>query len=218
MAIDAGVIFFRLLLATLLGGIIGAEREWRNQPAGLRTHLILSLGSALVMIVSVQVANEMGGDPTRIASNIVTGIGFLGAGAILRLGISIRGLTTAANIWTTAAIGMAVGAGIYWAAFVTTAFLMVGLVILRRYESHFSREKTRKSILVTARDAPDILKKMEEVLQNTGTPLVSLEFRRDASPDRIEIRGILETSSEAEGVALTVALKELEEILEVEVR
>ena len=218
MAIDADVIFFRLLLATLLGGIIGAEREWRNQPAGLRTHLILSLGSALVMIVSVQVANEMGGDPTRIASNIVTGIGFLGAGAILRLGISIRGLTTAANIWTTAAIGMAVGAGIYWAAFVTTAFLMVGLVILRRYESHFSRKKTRKSILVTARDAPDILKKMEEILQKTGTPLVSLEFRRDASPDRIEIRGILETSSEAEGVDLTVALKELEEILEVEVR
>ncbi|MFQ5693612.1 MAG: MgtC/SapB family protein, partial [Nitrospinota bacterium] len=137
VTLGAGVVFLRLLLSMILGGIIGAEREWRNQPAGLRSHLILSLGAALATIVSIELGNRYGSDPTRIAANIVTGVGFLGAGAILRLGISVRGLTTAASLWTTAGIGMAVGAGMYWGAFVATAFLLVGLIILRHVESFF---------------------------------------------------------------------------------
>src|ERR671931_1088967 len=119
----------RLALAAALGAAIGIERELRDREAGLRTHLLVSLGSALFTIVSAygfhaflaSGANVVRADPTRIAAQIVTGIGFLGAGAIIRQGLSVRGLTTAATLWVVAAIGMASAAGYYWPAVVVTA-------------------------------------------------------------------------------------------------
>src|SRR5438045_3802502 len=107
----------RLCLAGLLGGLIGFEREVNSQPAGLRTHMIVSLGSCLIMLVSIHMSELAPGrsDPARIAAQVVAGIGFLGAGAIMRSGLSVRGLTTAACLWTAAAIGLAVGCG-YWRA------------------------------------------------------------------------------------------------------
>src|SRR5881227_2331649 len=115
---------WRLVAACLLGAAVGFERELRDREAGIRTHLLVSLGSALFTIVSAYGFHEFltnGGsvvraDPTRIAAQIVTGIGFLGAGAIIREGLSVRGLTTAATLWVVAAIGMASGAGYYWPA------------------------------------------------------------------------------------------------------
>jgi len=98
-------------LAILLGGLIGLERELHGHPAGLRTHILVCLGSTLLTLTSITISAQMGGDPARIAAQIVAGIGFLGAGAILRDRASVKGLTTAASIWTTAAIGIAIGAG-----------------------------------------------------------------------------------------------------------
>jgi putative Mg2+ transporter-C (MgtC) family protein len=129
----------RLALAALLGGAIGVERELRDREAGIRTHLLVSLGSALFTIISAfgfheflsSGASVVRADPTRIAAQIVTGIGFLGAGAIIREGLSVRGLTTAATLWVVAAIGMACGAGWYGAALVTTFFTIVALGPLR---------------------------------------------------------------------------------------
>ena len=129
----------RLALAALLGGVLGLERELREREAGLRTHLLVAVGSALFTIVSAYGFNaflESGAsvvraDPTRIAAQIVTGIGFLGAGAIIRQGFSIRGLTTAATLWVVAAIGMAAGAGYYSAAVITTAIALIALWPLR---------------------------------------------------------------------------------------
>lgn len=130
----------RLALAAALGSIIGLEREFREREAGLRTHLLVSLGSALFTIVSAfgfhdvlthdpQVVVRL--DPSRIAAQIVSGIGFLGAGAIIRQGLSIRGLTTAATLWVVAAIGMAAGAGFYSVAIITTVVALVALWPLR---------------------------------------------------------------------------------------
>lgn len=130
----------RLALAALLGSIIGLEREFREREAGLRTHLLVSLGSALFTIVSAfgfhdilshdpQVVVRL--DPSRIAAQIVSGIGFLGAGAIIRQGLSIRGLTTAATLWVVAAIGMACGAGFYSVAAITTGLALIALWPLR---------------------------------------------------------------------------------------
>ena len=130
----------RLTLAAALGSIIGLEREFREREAGLRTHLLVSLGSALFTIVSAfgfhdvlthdpQVVVRL--DPSRIAAQIVSGIGFLGAGAIIRQGLSIRGLTTAATLWVVAAIGMAAGAGFYSVAIITTVVALVALWPLR---------------------------------------------------------------------------------------
>jgi putative Mg2+ transporter-C (MgtC) family protein len=129
----------RLLFACGLGAAIGFEREIRDREAGIRTHLLVSLGSALFTIVSaygfhaflVGGGNVVRADPARIAAQIVTGIGFLGAGAIIREGLSIRGLTTAATLWVVAAIGMACGAGYYWAATATTALTLFALWPLR---------------------------------------------------------------------------------------
>jgi putative Mg2+ transporter-C (MgtC) family protein len=129
----------RLALAALLGGLIGVERELREREAGLRTHLLVSLGSALFTIVGAygfhafldSGATVVRADPTRIAAQIVTGIGFLGAGAIIRQGLSVRGLTTAATLWVVAAVGLAAGAGYYSAAVITTGIVLVALYPLR---------------------------------------------------------------------------------------
>ena len=132
-------VFLRLTLAAALGATIGFERELREREAGLRTHLLVCLGSALFTIISAYGFHEFltsGGavvrtDPTRIAAQIVTGIGFLGAGAIIRDGMSVRGLTTAATLWVVAAVGMACGAGYYWPAAAAAALTLLALWPLR---------------------------------------------------------------------------------------
>jgi putative Mg2+ transporter-C (MgtC) family protein len=132
-------ILVRLAVAAALGGVIGIERELREREAGFRTHMLVSVGAALFTLVSAYAwtdfafsqASGVTFDPTRIAAQIVTGIGFIGAGAIIRQGLSVRGLTTAATLWMVAAIGMACGAGFYWAAVIATAIALVGLGPLR---------------------------------------------------------------------------------------
>jgi putative Mg2+ transporter-C (MgtC) family protein len=132
-------VLLRLCIAAGLGAVVGFEREIRDREAGIRTHLLVSLGSGLFTIISAYGFHEflasgatvVRADPTRIAAQIVTGIGFLGAGAIIREGLSVRGLTTAGSLWVVAAIGMASGAGYYWAAVVTTALTIFALWPLR---------------------------------------------------------------------------------------
>lgn len=128
----------RLLLAAGLGAAIGLEREYRRKPAGLRTNILIAVGSALLTILSI-VIGEAGGTPDRIAAQIVTGIGFLGGGAILRSGKTVQGMTTAATIWVNAAIGMASGAGEFRTASVATAITLVVLALLPFAERYFER-------------------------------------------------------------------------------
>jgi putative Mg2+ transporter-C (MgtC) family protein len=142
--ISLGEIAIRLVVAAALTGAVGLEREWRERAAGLRTHMLVGVGSALFTLVSaygfnaflVGGSNVVRADPSRIAAQIVTGIGFLGAGAILRQGLTIRGLTTAAGLWVAAAIGMAVGAGYYSAALLGTGVVLFGLGPLRWAEGY----------------------------------------------------------------------------------
>lgn len=143
-------LLLRIMAAAVLGGLIGLEREMGDQPAGFRTHLLVSLGSALFTLVGAYgVAPLLGHDvatrfdPTRVAAQIVTGIGFLGAGAILRQGLTVRGLTTAAALWVTAAIGMAVGLG-YWAGAAFSALVTIlSLYGLKRVERPLMRRLKR---------------------------------------------------------------------------
>jgi putative Mg2+ transporter-C (MgtC) family protein len=138
--LSIGGLIARVLLAVLLGGIIGFEREFRDQPAGFRTHILVTLGATLFTIVGAYgVAGFVGSkgtsfDPTRIAAQVVTGIGFLGGGAILRYGATVRGLTTAAALWVTAAIGVAVGLGYYAGALTTGLVTVAALVALKPVE------------------------------------------------------------------------------------
>jgi putative Mg2+ transporter-C (MgtC) family protein len=133
--ISDGELLLRLALSVALCGAIGLERESRGQAAGLRTHMLVGLGSTLFTLVSAHGFSETSRsniDPTRISAQIVTGIGFLGAGTIIRHGLTVRGLTTAATLWIVAAVGMAVGAGFYLGAAVTTGIILTALIGIRR--------------------------------------------------------------------------------------
>ncbi len=131
----------RLVIAAGMGMAIGVERELREQAAGLRTHMLVAVGSCLFTVVSAYGFQAPGTtvDPSRVAAQIVTGIGFLGAGAIMREGLSVRGLTTAASLWITAAVGMAVGLGMYWASGVAVAITLVSLLALRPFRRRLRR-------------------------------------------------------------------------------
>lgn len=135
-------ILVRLLLATVLSGLIGFERESRGRAAGLRTHILVCVGSALFMLTSIYMFDIYRGvaavDPTRIAAQVITGVGFLGAGTILRSGATVKGLTTAASLWAVAGIGLAVGCGFYSAAVITTILVGVTLVVFSKMETALS--------------------------------------------------------------------------------
>jgi putative Mg2+ transporter-C (MgtC) family protein len=181
-----GEILLRVVLAGVFGGAIGAEREIREREAGLRTHMLVSIGAALFTLVSAygfsdftfSARSGITYDPTRIAAQIVTGIGFLGAGAIIRQGLSVRGLTTAASLWVVAAIGLATGAGYYSAAFITTVVVLVSLWPLRIIAFRLF-ERVRPGEL-----------RLEVELQPTESPSVLL--------DPLDKRGIAVRSFEVE--------------------
>lgn len=134
----------RLLLSVILGGLIGLEREIQRREAGLRTHILVCLGSTLIMLTSVYIFDiykTIGNlDPARIAAGVVTGIGFIGAGAIIRDNEGIRGLTTAASIWVVSGIGLTIGCGFLEAGYITTALVLIVLFILRRIERLISKK------------------------------------------------------------------------------
>jgi putative Mg2+ transporter-C (MgtC) family protein len=134
----------RLCLSALLGAALGFEREWRQKFAGLRTNILIAVGSTLFTVMSIDLSAAAGGDATRIAAQIVTGIGFLGAGAIMRTGSGVRGLTTAAMIWVNAAIGVAVGGGEYRVAIIATIVTLVVLVLLSPVERWIDRKTPPK--------------------------------------------------------------------------
>jgi putative Mg2+ transporter-C (MgtC) family protein len=184
----------RLALAAVLGGLIGVERELREREAGLRTHLLVSVGSALFTIVGAYgfhdflVSGHSVVDPTRIAAQIVTGIGFLGAGAIIRQGLSVRGLTTAATLWVVAAVGLASGAGYYSAAVITTALVLIALYPLRiiayRILRRFRAEDGRLLVELPAGTPPGHV--LDEV-ERAGARVTGLELSQEGDRRRLEL-------------------------------
>lgn len=149
--ISYGELILRLVLSTVLGGIIGLEREVGNRPAGLRTHILVCIGATLVMLVS-KYGFENNSDPARLAAQVVSGIGFLGAGTILRTGNTIQGLTTAASLWVCAGIGLAIGSGFYLGAVASTIIVLLSLVIFVHVENvEFIKKKRRFTIIARER-------------------------------------------------------------------
>jgi putative Mg2+ transporter-C (MgtC) family protein len=176
----------RLLLAALLGGAVGAEREVADQSAGLRTHMLLSIGACLFTLVS---AYGFAGttDPSRLAAQIVTGIGFLGGGAILRHGLNVRGMTTAASIWATASLGVTVGVGRYLLAGGAAVLILVTLFGLRFLGNRLrGLSGSREEITLVAR--PDLdLARVAELTRREGVALRGLERERDGEGSRVTL-------------------------------
>lgn len=164
--IDNIELVLRLIIASTFGGLIGLERQIQGQSAGFRTQLLVCLGACLFTILSLKTYLMFGeyADPGRIAAQIVVGIGFLGAGAILRHGEFIRGLTTAASLWTVSAIGMAIGFGEYLIGAVATVLVLVNLIILKHFESRIPRDRYVNVIIETLEsDETDFYRLAQEV-------------------------------------------------------
>jgi putative Mg2+ transporter-C (MgtC) family protein len=163
-------ILIRLLLALALGGLVGFEREQSNHAAGFRTNILVCLGSCLLMLLSMYGFSSFVDetnvrvDPARLAAAVITGIGFLGAGTILFTGKSITGLTTAASLWVVSAIGLAVGAGFYFASGVTTVMVLVTLWAFNKLEKRYISAKREHLIKVKARDFSTTLQSLNELL------------------------------------------------------
>ena len=143
----------RLLLAAFLGGLIGLEREWRNKDAGLRTNILIAIGSAVFTLMSIELTDARTGDTSRVAAQIVTGIGFLGAGAIMRTDAGIHGLTTAATIWVNAAVGVAAGGGESHLAVITTVITLAVLLVLQPIEKYIDSRKGERKTSAPAPEA-----------------------------------------------------------------
>ena len=211
----------RVVVAAALGGAVGLERELREREAGFRTHMLVAVGSALFTLVSAYGFREFlvnGGtvvraDPTRIAAQIVTGIGFLGAGAIIRQGFSVRGLTTAATLWVVAAIGIAAGAGYYSAAVITTLVALFSLWPLRIaahvVTSRFRSETNRLLAQLPGGESPGPL--ISEV-ERLGGRVQSLEISHEA--DRRNVLLDVALPHGADAPAMIAGLAELEHVLE----
>src|SRR6266513_1362480 len=174
----------KLLLAAILGGIIGIERQIRDKPAGLRTNILICVGSTLFMSISTKVAQVLGGDPTRIAAQIISGIGFLGAGAVLHSHGFVLGLTTAATIWVVAGVGMALGSGMYLVAVFATAMSLVTLYFLSFVEDRIQGRRSYSYALVVT-DLNQALASINTVLQECSVSAASFNFRKKAGHYRV---------------------------------
>lgn len=212
-------VLLRIVVAAALTGAIGLERELRERAAGLRTHMLVGAGSALFTIVSAygwadfsfSTREGIVFDPTRIAAQIVTGIGFLGAGAIIRQGLSVRGLTTAAGLWVVAAIGMAAGAGYYSAAVITTGVVLVGLGPLRWFEGRILSGLRRAGRVLEVdmhRDRP--ISNVLQVVEGRRVRVSRVEFEDE--DDRRQLRIELDVPLGAAEARLVDELASLEEV------
>lgn len=169
----------KLGLAVVLGGLVGLERKARGRQAGLRTFILVCLGSTLIMMVSMVTAGfaEAGADPGRIAAQVVTGIGFLGAGAILREGATVRGLTTAAGLWVVAGIGLAIGIGMFAEAAVVTIIVLITLVVLSRLEDAVLPGRDHLPFIITIRDRPGAIGEIASLLGSRGVDIRDVQVR-----------------------------------------
>jgi len=204
LAVDSGYAF-RLLVAAVLGAFVGLEREIHDHPAGMRTHLLVSLGSAGFTVLSVTAFTAPGADPGRIAAQIVTGIGFLGAGAILKEGATIRGLTTAASLWAVAAVGMAAGVGAWVVALTVTAIAIISLwPLLLVTERVIGRDRHQVRLRLWAAD-PAVIARLASVIEAEHGTIAHLATKGTGS-GRLAIDLEVRTIDVNSGVAVTAAV------------
>lgn len=207
---------FRLFMAVLLGGLIGWERERDAHPAGFRTHILVCLGSALIMLISIYGFAEfmkeenVRADPARLSAQVVSGIGFLGAGTILRQGFTVSGLTTAASLWVVAGIGLAVGAGYMFGAVLTTLLALVSLELLNRLERILVRRHRLKTIWVHVKDEPGKLGEIASHLGKIGASIRKVTIDEgDLETDWINISLTVRLS---EDISTTQILEEVRRV------
>lgn len=212
----------RLLAALLLGGLVGLERSYHGRPAGFRTHALVCLSTSLLMMVTVYQDKwfvssgnlNAALDPTRMAQGIMTGIGFLGAGVIVQEGVSVRGLTTAASIWITAAIGVLIGIGFYFPALFAFVLTLGTLSVFRWIENKLPVEFYARFVVRFARDATLPEADMRALVAQHGFTIANLNYRLDVQDDFFEYRMVIRSHDARSAQALIATLKEVPTIRE----
>lgn len=178
----------RIVIAVVLGGLVGLERELGDHAAGFRTHILVCLGSALVVLLSIYGFAEFAEepnvrmDPARLAAQVISGIGFLGAGTILRTGTTVSGLTTAASLWVVAAIGLAVGAGFYFGAFVGTFAVLICLFLLNKLEKTFSKSRKKRVLCIEVWDGNGNIGTIMTMLHKMGVQIGNIQIENRELP------------------------------------
>jgi putative Mg2+ transporter-C (MgtC) family protein len=213
-------IALRLVASLVVGGLIGLERSYHSRPAGFRTHSLVCLSTSLLMLVTVYetrwfpniTQGRITLDPTRMAQGIMTGIGFLGAGTIIRDGLSIRGLTTAASIWITAAIGILVGIGFYFPALMATVLTLGTLSVFRWIENQIPSQFYAQFVVRFARDKAMPEPEMRQLLTDHGFTVSNLNYRLDVEADFFEYQMIIRTTRGENATKLTQALNKVEAV------
>jgi putative Mg2+ transporter-C (MgtC) family protein len=214
---------YRIMLIVILSGLIGIERESKNHPAGLRTHILVGVGSCLLMLVSLygfepfleEHPDLVGFDPSRIPSYVISGIGFLGAGTIMvHGGVTVRGLTTAASIWVVAGLGLVVGIGMYWEAVFTTLIIVITLFFLNKFESFYKMKVRHKQLLLLSlvvKKGEGHISSINNAITNHGIEITQYQIEDDddlkgverfkyslllLTPDTVNFDGVLEVMKE----------------------
>jgi putative Mg2+ transporter-C (MgtC) family protein len=222
MSHDELVIIGRLAGALVVGALIGFERTFHGRPAGFRTHALVCLASALLMLVTVYQLHWMTevpldtirADPTRMAQGIMTGIGFLGAGVIFKEGLTVRGLTTAASIWITSAIGILVGIGFWFAAIVGTAATLVVLALFRFIEAKLPSEFYAHHMLRFSRDDVMSEEEMRKLVHEHGFTIANLSSRLTEGGRQFEYRMTIKSRDRKNAEALSAHLRGLPKVIE----
>ena len=187
--INSGNAIFRLIVALIAGALVGLERESHAKPAGFRTYIVICVASCLLMLLSIYIPQEFinfkNGDPSRIAAQVVTGIGFLGAGAILRFGVNIKGMTSAATIWAVAAIGMALGCGFYFPAAIAVLITLFTLHILEIFEEKYLGWKFYKTLTIVSEKKPDILNEFNIIFKKHSLKISDWSLEENQNEGKI---------------------------------
>jgi putative Mg2+ transporter-C (MgtC) family protein len=209
-------IILRLLLAISLGGIIGLEREASHKPAGLRTHTLICISAAMMMILSeLLLAGNQGltGDLLRVAAAVIMGMGFIGAGTIIQSQGTVHGLTTASTLWTVSALGLVVGAGRYLIAVIFSALVLGALIVFRRIEeTHLKKALYHYQIKI--KDSPDILINLRKLIFHLGLKLAELNLKKERNVFNVTLAF---SSSEEKEREFNQSLFDMGEILEIKI-
>lgn len=185
----------RILLACVLGGIIGYEREHTNRPAGFRTHILVCAGAALVMLTGEFIHLKFGGgtDPARIGAQVVSGIGFLGAGTILRSGFHVKGLTTAASLWAVSCVGLACGIGFYAGAVIAAVAISTTLVYLKKFEKKMWSASSYRSVSIRTKDLKTAMIELNEMFKKYDIDIRNTEFLGEDANHVLSMQFIVKT-------------------------
>jgi putative Mg2+ transporter-C (MgtC) family protein len=212
----------RLVLSFAAGAVLGFERSSRRQVAGLRTHILIAMGASLLMLLSIWMPQEFSGmkngDPGRIAAQVVSGIGFLGAGAIIRLGNTIRGLTTAASLWFVAAVGLAIGAGMFLAAGIAEAAGLFTLLVLGKLERKIFPAERLKLLEITYKNSTADTKEALDIISASGLRIQSVDVNQGSKERGTKLRLLVGIPSTADIASLAKGIKSSGKVGKVEIK